>query len=182
MNRLPKAAILVRLVTSLKEQGSWCGGTHVQKATFFLQELLEVPLGFTFTLYKYGPYSFDLNDDLASLRADEFLQLYAPDPQYGPSYELGDQAKQLIERFPNTLAKYESRIDFVAEKLGKCGVADLERLATALYFRLHEDTIRPAASAAKRVTKLKPHISLESALDAVETVDEITNESAALKR
>ena len=59
MDRLRRAAILTQLVGNLRREGSWCGETHVQKATFFLQELMEVPLGFNFVLNKHGPFSFD---------------------------------------------------------------------------------------------------------------------------
>lgn len=180
MNRLQKAAVLVNLIQVLKMKGSWCGGTHVQKAAFFLQELLEVPLGFTFTLYKYGPYSFDLNDELAAMRADEFLRLYVRDAQYGPSYDSGDLSAQLNERFPKTLASYRSRIDFVAERLGECGVADLERLATALFVRKRNNSVQTAEDSARRITKLKPHISFQSALAAVQQIDEISKEAAEL--
>jgi hypothetical protein len=179
MNRLQRAAVLVNLVDALGARGSWCGGTHIQKASYFLQDLLNVPLGFSFTLYKYGPYSFDLNDELASLRADEFLKLYARDPKYGPSYERDEMAELLECTFPKTLARYRSRIDVVADFLGKCGVADLERLATALYLRKQSGGLNQE-SAARMIIELKPHISFDSALAAVKQVDAFMVESAEL--
>ena len=56
MERLQRASILLRLNEELRKSGSWAGETHMQKATFFLQELLAVPLGFDFVLYKHGPF------------------------------------------------------------------------------------------------------------------------------
>jgi len=43
MDRLPKAAILTRLARELRASGSWCGETHMQKAVYLLQDLLDVP-------------------------------------------------------------------------------------------------------------------------------------------
>ena len=60
MERLQRAAILTELMDRLRADGSWCGETHVQKATYFLQEVLGVQTGFEYILYKHGPYSFDL--------------------------------------------------------------------------------------------------------------------------
>ena len=74
MNRLPQAAIVTRLTGRLRDQGSWCGETHLQKAMYFLQELMEVPTGFEFILYMHGPFSFDLRAELTSLRADGLLE------------------------------------------------------------------------------------------------------------
>ena len=34
-----------------------------------------MPLGYDFTLYKHGPFSFDLRDDIHALRADGLLDL-----------------------------------------------------------------------------------------------------------
>jgi len=56
MDRLQKAALITRLLQNLRSKHSWCGETHIQKAAFFAQELMEVPLGFEFILYKHGPF------------------------------------------------------------------------------------------------------------------------------
>ena len=49
--------------------------THVQKAMYLMQELLEVPTEYSFILYKHGPFSFDLSDELTSFRGDYLLEL-----------------------------------------------------------------------------------------------------------
>ena len=80
MNRLQKAAILTELADQLRREGSWCGHTHIQKATYFLQDSLGLPTGSAFILYKHVPYSFltwsigelshervDLNRDMQSV-------------------------------------------------------------------------------------------------------------------
>src|ERR1700679_4231265 len=86
MNRLQRAAVLLTLLAALKQRGSWCGETHLQKSVYFLQELLGVDLGFPFVLYRHGPYSFEISDDLTALRADLLLNLKLRLP-YGPSLE-----------------------------------------------------------------------------------------------
>jgi len=35
MNTLQRAALLTELADKLRQQGSWCGETHLQKATYF---------------------------------------------------------------------------------------------------------------------------------------------------
>jgi len=65
-------SLLVSLVEKMKNGGSWCGETHVQKCVYFLQQLLKVPMEFNCIMYKHGPYSFDLNDELAFLRGVSF--------------------------------------------------------------------------------------------------------------
>ncbi len=173
MKRLQRAAVLVSLVETLDEHDSWCGGTHVQKACYFLQELLGVPLGFSFLLYKHGPYSFDLNDELSALRADEFLDLYVRNPQYGPSYCPGGLADKLKTNYPKTIGRFNERVQFVAETLGDKGVSDLERLATALYVRMNETEELDVDEAADTLTQYKPHIPKHVAVEAITAVDRI---------
>lgn len=176
MDRLRRAAVLIRLMEKLREKGSWCGETHVQKASFFLQELMKVPLGFDFILYKHGPFSFDLRDELTGLCADNLVRL-EPQYPYGPSIlttELGHRIQTMNSK---TLRDYEDRIAFVADKLGPKRVSQLQRLATALYVTRLSKEGASVEERAQQLTTLKPHISLLEAITAVEEVDQIIREA-----
>jgi hypothetical protein len=178
VNRLKKAAVLTRFVGALRERGSWGGETHIQKATYFLQELLGVQFGFRFVLYWYGPFSFDLRDELTGLRSDELLTLHPQDP-YGPSYKPTERASYIQSLFEKTLDEYRERIDFVADQLGAQGVKSLERLATGYYVtkELPSATVEVRAD---RLTKIKPHVSNEDAVAAIQMVDTMITQSKAL--
>jgi uncharacterized protein YwgA len=162
-------AVLVALINSLREEGSWCGETHIQKAAFFLKNLTKVPIDFDFILYKHGPFSFDLHDELSVMRSYGLVDLEVSYP-YGPRIVGTDMGKSLQARFPKTKAQYEKQIGFITEKLGNKGVVDLERLATAYYVTLKTPDDDPVKRA-KAIVKLKPHIYLESAKQAVLEVD-----------
>lgn len=181
MNRIQKAAVLARLVDRLRENKSWTGETHLQKGVFVLQELLRVPLGFDFMLYKHGPFSFDLRDELSTLRADYILDLEVQSPPYGPKFRTTDSGREIQRRHPKTLGQYDGQIDFVAKVLGSNGVAELERLATALYVTL-EDGEAPVAERARRLNEVKPHVPLPEAYEAVEKLDEIRRQAESLAR
>ena len=176
MNRLQRAALLGRLIQELREQGSWCGETHVQKATFLLQEMMDTPMGFDFILYKHGPFSFDLRDEITALRADELLRLQ-PQWPYGPRIVPTERSRAFQKLCSRTLAKYNDRIVFVAEKLGGRGVEELERLATAFYVTERTGVDSSTDKRAEELTRLKPHITLESAKGATEEIDEVLDES-----
>jgi hypothetical protein len=138
--------------------------------------MLGVPLGFDFILYKHGPFSFDLRDELTAMRADNIIKL-EPQFRYGPRLANGERGEYIQQSFSRTLAKYENCIFFVAEKLGGKGVAELERLATAFFVTesLGEDS--PVTERAQELNRLKPHISEESAAFAIEEIDKIKQEA-----
>jgi len=179
MERLKRAALLITLIDKLHEHGSWCGETHIQKATYFFENVCHAPLKHEFILYKHGPYSFDLCDELTSLRVDGLLRLVMRHPSYGPSFSVTERGKQICEVFVQTVAKNQSKIDFVAKHLGNMGVVSLEKVATALYV-IREKTETDIENCADYIHKLKPHISIEAAISALKTTDAIITEAKML--
>ena len=180
MRRLQRAAVLFQLVKKLDAEGSWCGETHIQKATYFLQHLLKVPLEFRYMLYKHGPFSFELTDEIAAMRADNFLR-YVPRPApYGPSIAPAEGSAFLEKRLPKTCARYGDQVDFVARTFDRKGVAELERIATALYVTLEAMPGGDAGGRCARIRQLKPHISEEEARAAVQEVDKIVEHAPVI--
>jgi hypothetical protein len=180
MNRLQKAALLTALAERLRANGSWCGETHVQKATYFLQALLGLPTGYEFILYKHGPYSFDLSEELTALRADYLLTMDYRSPGYGPGLVPTPTSAELRARYPVTLARYRRAIEFVARAFGVKGVTELEKLATALYVTREIGGTADPALRANRLHALKPHVSPADALAAVQELDRLAAEAKTL--
>ena len=174
MKKMHRDAVLLSLIKEMKTNGSWCGETHIQKATYFLQELLEVPMSFEFILYKHGPYSFDLSDEVTAMRADSLLEYKTRHP-YGPSLFPTREGQEFLGQYPKTLSKYAKRVQFIAEKIGTMGVAELERLATALYVTLNEK--EEGKSREIWITELKRHIKIDEATEAVRKVDAMIREA-----
>jgi uncharacterized protein YwgA len=175
MNELRQSAILLSLIEHLRSRGGWCGETHIQKTTYFLQELMGVPLDFDFKIYKYGPYSFDLKDTLISMRADSMLGLIPNDP-YGATLVPGKLIEQVKNRFPKTLEQFESQITFVANKLSDKKVAELEAISTALFIQQNEE-MKSIKRLTQRLLELKPHIKEDFANKAVTELQNIITES-----
>jgi uncharacterized protein YwgA len=175
MNRLQTNSLLLALVEQLRADGSWTGETHMQKATYFLQHLMDVRFGFDFILYKHGPFSFDLRDELTAMRAQGFLRL-EPQYPYGPTLIVEEKSELLRNAFRTVVEGYLPKIRFVSEKLASKSVTQLERTATALYVTL-EGQATTTTERVKRLTHLKPHISWEDAQAAISEVDGIILEA-----
>ncbi len=180
MKEARRAALIAELVRKLRVRDSWAGETHVQKTSYFLQEMLDVPLDLRFTLYKYGPFSFDLRDQLTEMRGLDQLELEPQPRPYGPKLAVGDGAEQLRTRFPKTLNRYDEALNFVAEEIGAMGVGPLERLATALMVT-KELPGADAEERAERLHRYKAHVSMEQAREAVERVDTLIDEAEMVK-
>lgn len=179
MDRYEQAAILLELIDRMRYRGSWTGETHVQKETFFLQELLTVPLGFDYILYKHGPFSFDLRDELTMLQADQLTRIDIQPYPWGPRLATTELASGYKQRYAALVREYADKVDFVAERIGNRRVVELERLATALFVSQQQQN-ESEETRARKVTSLKPHVLFADALTAVRFVDGLKREAVAL--
>ena len=163
--RLP--AQIHRLMHCLLDRGSWCGETHLQKAAYFAQAAAGVDLGVGFTLYKFGPFSFDLRDAIARMRSQGFITLQ-PQPPYGPGLR-PSHASEWLTRVGLVTAEEIVRFGIVADFVGDKNVMELERLATALY-ATRMLPMRGGGAQANYINAVKPHVSIEDATAAIQTV------------
>jgi hypothetical protein len=178
MNRLAQQAILSGLAKRLASRGSWTGETHLQKAAYLLSKLCGIDFDFDFILYKHGPFSFELRDELAAMRADDLLEGYAPSPRYGPRLLVTSRGEELEARFEKTMQRYGESLDWIADTLGSRGVMDLERLATSMWMTL-EDPTSSVRSRARALTKVKPHISLKDAMESVQEIEDLKQQASS---
>jgi uncharacterized protein YwgA len=179
MNRSQRQIVLLSLIQQLRANDSWCGETHIQKSAYFLQELLGVPLDLNVIFYKHGPYSFDLSDEITALRADGLLSVQSREP-YGPGLLPTESANKLLVHFSSRVDAYGPQVRFVAERLGPKKVAELERLATALYVRLQSPSAL-TVMLADEIHRLKPHVSPDEGLEALRTVRQMQDELHAIQ-
>lgn len=170
MNDIDRSAIILDLATQLRAHGSWTGETHIQKAAYLMQELLGVPSGFKFVLYRHGPFSFDLRDSLNKLETWGCLQTEEQPYPYGPKIVEGPSATKM-KTASSAHQDYGSFIHFVAEQLGNAKVSELERIATALFVELDPNV--EAGNRQDRLVDLKPHISRDEAPAAFAKLREI---------
>lgn len=151
---------ILATVEELRRHGSWCGRIHIHKLLFFVKaaNLAEPP--FEFELYHYGPYSFDLDSQIADLEMYGQLDRVFTRPGYGPQYSVVDEDHPYLET-PNANA-----IHRVAEFFGPRSGKDLELLATALWALKIEGL--SGDKLVQRVLELKPHFD-NSQIKAAET-------------
>ena len=169
INGLSRKALIISLIRKMKKKDSWTGETHIQKCTYFFENLLMVPLEYNFILYKHGPFSFELRDELSSMLADNFIEM-EPRRPYGASFLPGKYANVLEKEYSKIIDKYDVHTYYIVDKLANKSVKDLERIATALYVKINKDLADDEI--VNQITAIKPHITKQSAREAV---DELNN-------
>ena len=176
MDKKKQRALLCALADRLHRTGSWCGATHIQKATYVAARWLGVPefRNFGFTLYIYGAFSFRLKRELDEMRGENWLDgHFAPGQTYGPTLRPGKRVGCALES--------RKAVDFIAEEFGERGIVELERLTIALLAsepgELGMDA--PAHKRVELVRRWKPHLSEDEALQAVRNADKLLDHAKA---
>jgi uncharacterized protein YwgA len=175
MSASESTSILFYTMQSLKCDGSWCGETHVQKAMFLCQELMNVPADFKFILYKHGPYSFELSAHLQGLIADDLVCVLTR-PPYGPTLAISEEAQAMAASVEGN-GKVAQQISFLTKKLSRKGVTELEKLATAVYVNRKYGAEQPLEKRAEILINLKPHVAVEAAREAFLEAEAIEGEA-----
>lgn len=174
MNYLDRAAILLAIIERMIYYNERCVFNHIQKAVYFLQELLNVPFGYQFIHYKHAAFSPNLKGDLSRMKAVQFFELdhdnldplcIVPGPRSGLLKKWADSDLRHRERIePITVNLYKRYIDIITSYLAGKHTTEIERLTTALYVLTNENHV-------SRICQLTPRVSREQAASAIDKIE-----------
>jgi uncharacterized protein YwgA len=158
--------ITARLATivALAEKQPRLGRTAVMKLCYFLQTLRNVPLGYRFTLYSYGPFDVSVLSDISSTEALRGIESKTVLYSSGYGYEISPASKSRSVKAlaPDFIKKYAPDISWVVEQFGKFGSADLELFSTIIYVNRESAQAKAKLATdalADRVHEIKPHFN-----------------------
>lgn len=144
-------------VRLLREQGSWTGRFHIHKLLVVADLLGCASTPFRFELYRYGPYSFELDELIADMETFGFLSKDYERPGYGPRYSNTDLAQEDATEIPPDDLE---GLKLVAREFGSAGSKDLELIATSLWV-IENEGVHDLSVIRSRVSDLKRHRSPE---------------------
>ncbi len=157
-------ALILAMIETLRAQGSRTGKTHVIKGLFLAEAAGLLDLPFEFFLYKHGPYSTDIEDNIDQMKSYGAMEAEPAFDGYGVFLSPAAMSSYVKRQapLPQTAISAIQRIcRFICGK----DVHQLERLATAAWIRKREG-LQDTDDVARRLNELKPHISLAEAREA----------------
>jgi uncharacterized protein YwgA len=141
-------AIIRYLVDQLEDVGK----TKIQKIVYFLQNVSSVPLDYVYTMYYFGPYSEELNDDLLDMKLQDYLHIEPAPDGYGYHVRPG---KENLASMEDKTEPYTELLDDCLGRFGGFASLQLELLAT-LYFVAHSEDRLTREEIVTKVKMLKP--------------------------
>ncbi|MEX2286553.1 MAG: hypothetical protein WD648_05635 [Planctomycetaceae bacterium] len=149
--------------------------TAIMKCAYLLQTIRNVPLGYHFTLYSYGPYDSDVLGDLDYAELLEAVTVKRVDHTGGYGYDIraGAASDRIQQKATIFLQKYAEEIAWVLQEFGARSSAELELASTLVY----ADRETPVASQTiselvRKVRDVKPHFAEERILVEAKALQE----------
>jgi hypothetical protein len=167
MNTEQRRWLRLGLLTQLVESStSSLGRTALMKLAYLLQTLKEVPLGYDFRLYTYGPYQSDLLNDLGRL---ETMRAVASEVVQYPSgtgyvFTTGPESGKIKSFAGDELSRFQDSVSWVLSEFGTRSASDLELVSTIVFADREslEDHRRISRSElCRQVREIKPRFSEE---------------------
>lgn len=153
------------------------GKIKLQKLVFFL-ERLGIPLDYRFEMYHYGPYSFELAENLDTLNTLKVLDIQPQIDGYGYSINASKYFQEFLDRKSDSLKDYESIIDFVIENFASKDASKIELLATIHFVEeiLNRRNVTDRKIVVEKVKGLKPKFTSDEIEKAYEELKTILSE------
>jgi len=143
------------------------------KFCYFLQEPCGARLGYSFSLYSYGPFDSAVLSDLGEGEALGVLreEVISYPSGYGYQISCALDPEELAGLGGDLLNKYQDKIDWVLEEFGNYSAADLELASTLVYadreaFAAEEEI--SIVDLSRRVQEVKPRFLIDHILRQAE--------------
>jgi hypothetical protein len=136
MNQLKARDLRLAIIAALAHRlAGGMGRTALMKLTYFLQILKDVPLGYSFRLYTYGPFEPQVLEDLkvAEMMGAVRSTVFSYPGGYGYEIRPGEDADRVTGRAQDELAAHEGALDWVVGEFGSRSAIDLEMASTIVY-------------------------------------------------
>jgi uncharacterized protein YwgA len=143
------------------------GKTSIMKLIYILQQVYEVPLGYEYALYTYGPYSPEVMNDIDYARQIDAISVnsvtYSPGLE-GYQLETTGNSKREIKKAQDFINLYKEQIEKTTNQFGNRNAKELELIATIIYLCDAYETNGlnvDVEAISKKVHEIKPHFSPE---------------------
>jgi uncharacterized protein len=154
---------------------AWIGRTALMKYLYFMQVLRDVPLGYDFSLYSYGPFDSAVLSDLGNAEAlgivNEKIAFYPSG--YGYCISSAMPIEQIQQLGGGLLQRHVTDADWVIKEFGHLSAADLELSSTIVYTDREAYRSLEAISLvelARRVRDVKPHFTYDQVVRHAEVL------------
>ena len=146
------------IIHELAEKKPGLGKTAMMKYLFLLQQIYDMPLGYDFEIYTYGPYASEVMEDINLAKHKNIISMEFDNI----GYAISAKDYQDDKTFSND---FENKINELLQLFGDKTAKDLE-LSTTIIYLYHNSKMNSwgcdKETIANYVYEIKPHFTLET--------------------
>lgn len=173
-NEFVRYASIVHIIREMNKSGYILGKTALVKLVYLLQERYNVPMGYDFSLYTYGPFAKEILDDLDYLSFLDAAKVMWNNGGYNilPGKEL--VMEDISEKAKSFIDKYGATISNIVKEFGKLHAKSLELITTIHYVvnDYKENNIKfTKEDISKLIHEIKPYFSQQDILNKINELE-----------
>ncbi|MBU2548256.1 MAG: hypothetical protein KKB20_07605 [Proteobacteria bacterium] len=155
---------LLYIINSLSHQR--IGRTAAMKFLYLLQTVRNVPFGYNFRLYHYGPFSAEVLNEIEYAESLDALtaEIIHYSSGYGYILRPGENVDYILTEAQDFITNYKEELDWIITKFGSKSASDLELISTAVFIDRNfkdRDRFILLNELCKKVMEIKPHFNKE---------------------
>ena len=134
---LKKNALTIKLISEWNKKADCHASRITIQKLCYLAEAIGMPLNYKFDVYKYGPYSQDLFEQIDDMISYELLTVDCPDIDDKDNislYSITEIAEELLESCSNLLMQYDAKVNSLVDRFKDMSIRDLELFSTIHYY------------------------------------------------
>lgn len=160
------------VITELAIKDKDLGKTAMMKFLYLLQTVYNVPLGYDFDIYTYGPYSQTVMSDIEFAEYNGDIQISSvtyPNGMQGYQINATEKGEETVSQSKELIDLYNSEIDSVVSFFSKKTAKELELYSTIVFVSssfFDNGWSESEKEICSTVKQIKPHFSEEMISDA----------------
>jgi len=127
-----RLTLIAEIVRRCAQRNCNLGKIQLQKMVYFLQESCS-DLGYTFVIFHYGPFSFDLAEDIERLNTLRILHIEKDDAGYGYHITPGVHCGVLTDTNKDPIIAHDQSLNVILDSFGTMTASAIELSATIHY-------------------------------------------------
>lgn len=164
-------------ITEIAKKDANIGKTGMMKLLYLLQEIYDVPFGYDFEIYTYGPYCQTVMSDLEYAEFADYVKVSPityPTGISGYQISTNTESEKVLTDESELLSQYSEEINRVISSFGDKTAKELELYSTIVFVSASysnnawEKTKEEICST---VRKIKPHFTDETILAAYDDLN-----------
>lgn len=167
------------LMTEIASRHPGIGKTAMMKITYLMQTLRDVPFGYHFEIYTYGPYCQTVMSDIEYAESIHYIQINSVDYGdgiYGYQISTTEEGQSALSAAVGR-GDYTAQMSDILNFFGDMSAKDLELYSTIVFVTSSCSANKWDTSMdniCKTVHSIKPHFSMDAIYDAFQNLQDHT--------